>query len=449
MIRRLRRNINLMVFLSLFVIIVCFVLGINWYNWHTLVNQADQTLDILVMNRGMRPVHEQNDSDGKPEMQNGVMETPPGPPPMDTDGTEERGEGAGNGSHQSGKTPGGPPSFSQESIAGLSNYYTIVFNENGEVQSWSSDRSDLYSEEQIEELSRQILASGTQKGRIGTQFFQLTQTEASSSMAVVLDARIEIMNAQNLLWSTVILGAAAYILLCTGAYFLNRRMFIPVEEANRKQRQFVWDASHELKTPIAVISANAEVLEREIGDNEWLGYIRSELERTSELVQSLLELARTDRETTKATMQPFDLSRAVLSVALPFESTVFENGKTMETEIPDGIEMVGNSHMIQQLVMILLSNALKYSEQGGKISLQLQSKGHTRMLRVHNTGSYISPEDRERIFDRFYRADSSHSRTVEGHGLGLAIAKNIVELHDGKISVESTPETGTAFTVTL
>ncbi len=200
---------------------------------------------------------------------------------------------------------------------------------------------------------------------------------------------------------------------------------------------------------MAVISANAEVLEREIGTNEWLSYIRSEIDRTNLLVQSLLELARTEQETVQAQMTDFDLSRAVLTVALPFESTVFENGKTFEMDIQENIHYVGSQDMVQQLIVILLSNALKYGNPGGTIRITLKMHGKNRFISVFNTGSYISPEDASRIFDRFYRVDAARSREVEGHGLGLAIAKNIVTAHHGRINVHSEKDVGTTFEVIL
>ena len=338
----------------------------------------------------------------------------------------------------------GQPVSSRESIAGLSNYYTITLSDEGTVAGWTSDREDLYSDNQIEALTEQILATGQEKGHIGSQFFLITQVDANR-VIIVLDERIEVMRAEELLRNTLILGALVWLVLGAGAVLVIRGMFVPVEEAARKQKEFVWDASHELKTPIAVISANAEVLEREYGKNQWLGYIRSELERTTQLVQSLLELARTDRETTRAQMKDFDLSHAVMAVALPFESTVFENGRTMEMDIQEDLHMTGAEEMIQRLVVILLSNAVKYSEPGGTIRLGLKTRGRNRVLSVHNTGSYIAREDQTRIFDRFYRVDSAHSREVEGHGLGLAIAKNIVETHGGRIHVESSRDTGTTF----
>ena len=148
-------------------------------------------------------------------------------------------------------------------------------------------------------------------------------------------------------------------------------------------------------------------------------------------------------------MKPFDLSHALLDVVLPFESTVYEAGKILEYDIPDGIECNGNEEMIKQLAVILLSNALKYSDEGGQIRISLNARGKQREIRVFNTGNPIAPEDQEKIFDRFWRADPAHGSETGGHGLGLAIARSIVDTHHGKISVESKEGKGTTFTVTL
>ena len=156
-----------------------------------------------------------------------------------------------------------------------------------------------------------------------------------------------------------------------------------------------------------------------------------------------------DRSESKTEMKRFDLSRAVLDVTLPFESTVYEAGKALETDIPDGIDCLGDEEMIKQLTVILLSNALKYSDPGGRIEVSLKSHGRQRELRVFNTGDPIPPEDQDRIFDRFWRGDPAHGRETGGHGLGLAIAKTIVESHRGRIAVDSREGAGTAFTVTL
>jgi signal transduction histidine kinase len=297
-------------------------------------------------------------------------------------------------------------------------------------------------------MAESVRAEGKESGRIGTQFYRTAESGGQKKL-YVLDARLDFLSASNTLRSIILISAAACALLSLLAALLIRRMIRPVEEAFIRQKQFVSDASHELKTPLAVISANAEVLEQDIGENEYLGYIRSEVKRTDSLVRNLLTLARMDRNESRAEMKSFDLSHALLDVILPFESTVYEAGKTMETEIPDGITCTGNEEMIKQLAVILLSNALKYSDDGGRIRISLSAHGKQREIRVFNTGDPIDPKDREKIFDRFWRADPAHNRDTGGHGLGLAIARSIVEAHKGKILVESSEKEGTTFTVLL
>ncbi len=421
MIRRLRVRITLVVIAVLILVSAGIVLAIHLANERSIAAQAEETLSVLAENSGSRPSRPEEDRDFSGQKRK-----------------EKR-----NGQGQPPELRGG----SGES-AGLSNSYTIALNEDGSVASWSSDREDLYSDGQVAEMAESALADGKESGRIGTQFYRKICSN-EHTMLIVLDARMEFLSASNVLRSTVLIAAAACVLLSLLAWLLIRRMLQPVEEAFIRQKQFVSDASHELKTPLAVISANAEVLEQEIGENEYLGYIRSEVRRTDTLVRNLLTLARLDRSGTPAEMKRFDLGRAVLDVTLPFESTVFEAGKTMETDIPEGIECTGNEEMIKQLTVILLSNALKYSDDGGRIEVSLKARGKQRELRVFNTGTPIPPEDREKIFDRFWRGDPAHSRETGGHGLGLAIARSIVESHHGTIAVDSPESGGNAFTVTL
>ena len=417
MIQKLRRKLTLLVLGGLLLVLVGTVASINGLNWSDLVRRAEDSLQALTDNGGRRP----GAGDVSAEEQ---FLLPP------------RGESPGQ--------PGRDRSF-----ASLSNCYTILLDGTGAVVQWSSDRAELYSDEQIAELAETIWKSGAASGRQGSQFYQTAALPEGGTLAVVLDARMEVESARALLKTTVLVGVLAYLVLGLGAVVLIRRMTRPVQEAFDKQRQFVWDASHELKTPLAVISANAEVLAGEIGENEWLGYIRSEVRRTDKLVKNLLTLARMDQGTVQAERRQFDLSQAVLQVALPFESTVFEAGKTMELEVPEGLSYVGDQEMLQQLVVILLSNAVKYSDAGGTIALSLQARGEKRVLQVSNTGDGIAPEALPRIFDRFYRGDSAHNRENPGNGLGLAIAKTLVEAHKGRITAENLPDRGVRFTVVL
>jgi len=434
MIRKLRRRITLMVIAVLILVSAGIVLAIDLANGQNIASQAETTLAVLAGNSGSRP-------DGRQEP---AESAPPKP-----DGTDD-GHGPRMNRNLHGNR-GQPPELhggNKAMAAELSNSYTITLNEDGSIASWTSDRTDLYTDDQVSAMAESIQSDGRDHGRIGTQFYRKTEKDGRT-LLVVLDARLDYLSASYTLRSAIMIAAAACLLLSLLAWLLIRRMVQPVEEAFTRQKQFVSDASHELKTPLAVISANAEVLEQEIGENEYLGYILSEVRRTATLVSNLLTLARMDRNDAAVSQQRFDLSHAVLAVVLPFESTVYEAGKTMEADIPDGIDCIGSEDMVKQLVVALLSNALKYSDEGGRIAVSLRAHGKQREIRVFNTGDPILPEDQERIFDRFWRADPAHGRETGGHGLGLAIAAKIVEVHRGRIAVDSAEGKGTTFTVTL
>ncbi len=435
MIRKLRIRMTLMVIAVLVLVSAGIVLAIRLANEQSISAQAMDTLSVLTESGSLSGTKAPSDS---PESR---RETPPPKPDMEDDGNRF---GRKSGDRRGGRGQLAEIRSGREAAAaGLSNSYSITLNSDGSVASWTSDRADLYSDEQIAGIAESVLADGKDCGRIGTQFYLKT-----TDRLVVLDARLDYLSASNVLRSTILIAAASCILLSFLAWLLIRRMVRPVEDALIKQKQFVSDASHELKTPLAVISANAEVLEQEIGDNDYLGYIRSEVRRTDALVNNLLTLARMDRDGVETVMKRFDLSRAVLDVTLPFESTVYEAGKAMDSDIPEGIDCTGSEEMIKQLIVILLSNALKYSDDGGRIEISLKARGKQREIRVFNTGKAIPPENQQHIFDRFWRADPAHGRETGGHGLGLAIARTIVETHRGKITVDSC-EGGTAFTVML
>ena len=421
MIKRLQRRMTLLVIAVLILVSVGIVLVLHLSNVRNITAQAESSLSVM-----------SEDSRG-PAVPEGEERHTPG---MNRGGRRDKGQ---------------PPeirSGRDAAAAGLNNSYTITLNEDGSVASWSSARADLYTDEQVAAMAESILADGRESGRIGTQFYRKTGSEGEITL-LVLDARLDFLSASNTLRSAILVTACACVLLSLMAWLLIRRMVRPVEEAFVRQKQFVSDASHELKTPLAVISANAEVLEQEIGENEYLGYIRSEVKRTDSLVRNLLTLARMDRNEAGTEMKSFDLSHALLNVVLPFESTVYEAGKTLETDIPEGITCCGNEEMIQQLTVILLSNALKYSDEHGRIEISLTVRGKQREIRVFNTGEAIAPENREKIFDRFWRADPAHNSDTGGHGLGLAIARSIVEAHRGRITVESREGEGSTFTVML
>ncbi|MDO4345585.1 MAG: HAMP domain-containing sensor histidine kinase [Eubacteriales bacterium] len=257
------------------------------------------------------------------------------------------------------------------------------------------------------------------------------------------------------------------LLFLYAARVLARKIVRPVEEAFQKQKRFISDASHELKTPVTIINANIDLLRAEVGENKRMDYIESEGQRMSALIGSLLTLSRMSQEPLPENknipqeFRSFDLSAALLGTALSFESVAFERGIAYDVQIDDDISFTGNESQICQAAAILLDNAMKYTAGDGGVRILLNRCGsngsrgithsHPRRaicLTVANSGPEISKEDREKIFDRFYRTDESRNRASGGFGLGLSIAKSIAQRHRGEISV-SCKDGWTTFTLKL
>lgn len=243
------------------------------------------------------------------------------------------------------------------------------------------------------------------------------------------------------------------VIYLTSRYFASRSI-APVKEAFEKQRRFIADASHELKTPLTVINTNADVLLANSEDTineqaKWLHHIKSETERMKTLTNDLLYLTEMDDARTRMMHVPFNLSEAIDSVILTMEAVIFEKDLTLDYDVEPNLTFTGSSEQMKQVAMILLDNAIKYANPNGLISVALKRhQGHIE-LSVTNTGPGIPAEHLGKIFDRFYRADPSRSRQNGGYGLGLAIAKSIVEQHRGKIYAKSVPNEKTTFYVQL
>lgn len=247
---------------------------------------------------------------------------------------------------------------------------------------------------------------------------------------------------------SLVIGSAAEILIIYASRIIAKWIVDPVEETFEKQKQFISDASHELKTPLTIIQASTEILEEKPNEKKYVSNIKTETVKMNKLVNSLLELSRTDNLETKKVYSTIDLSKLVKNKSLSFESLMFENKMTLETNIEPNIKFNCDGEKIKELLGILLDNAIKYGDKNSKISVGLLRNKNEIILSVKNKGNEIPKAEREKIFERFYRVDKSRNRKEGSYGLGLAIAKNITEIHHGKIRVEC--ENGfTIFSVTF
>ena len=264
-------------------------------------------------------------------------------------------------------------------------------------------------------------------------------------------------------WQTLALtlagvGVVALAIFFVISVFFSRWALRPVKRAWEQQRQFGADASHELKTPLTVILANTSILmshpERTIASqSQWVESTQAEGERMQGLVADLLLLARLDAEETDIVKskpkERIDLSNLVEGELLQFESVAFERAIELESDVDEGIAVQGSIERLRRLVTTLLDNACKYAGDNGKVRVELHAQDGGARFIVHNTGSLISAEDLQHVFDRFYRADKARTSGAGGFGLGLSIAKEVAEEHGGTITAKSSDEEGTTFTATL
>jgi two-component system, OmpR family, sensor histidine kinase CiaH len=246
----------------------------------------------------------------------------------------------------------------------------------------------------------------------------------------------------------MLLGAAACVAVAAvGGWFLAGKSLEPVEEAFERQQTFVADASHELRTPLAVIRANAEFLQQEQPDSEEAAEILAETDRLASLVDALLALAR--GQAGSAAEQVVDLGELVTSSANAMLPLASDRKVALDVEAAPGMELRGNPDQLRQLVLILVDNALRYTPEGGRVSVDARRVDGSAVVAVQDTGIGIDPDALEHVFERFYRADDARTRAFGGAGLGLSIAEQLVTGHGGRISAVSTPGGGSTFTITI
>lgn len=419
MIRDLRKKFILVAMLSTMLVLTAIMGVVNFSNYREMLDRADEMTALLEQNDGKFPEepsrHEQDDT-----------ETPPAKPENDEK----------DKSRFSVETP-----FETR-------YFTVTVDENGEVTDCDLDRIAAVDEETAEEYTQTAQQKNKTTGFQGIYRYRVTETEDGAKY-VFLDCRREISNFRTVLVTTIsvsLLGLAAVFVLVV---IFSRMVFRPVEESIQKQKRFITDASHELKTPLTIIDANTEVMEMESGESQWTKSTRKQIQRLSGLVQQLVTLSRLDEEKGLEEKCEFNLSEAVSECVLPYESLAQTREKNLTLNIEEDITYTGDERSIRQLAGILMDNAVKYSSENGNITLTLKKKGKKIFLEVYNDAGDLPQGKLDVLFERFYRLDSSRNSGTGGSGIGLSVAKAIVQAHKGKITAENKNGRGLTITVIL
>ena len=320
-------------------------------------------------------------------------------------------------------------------------YCMLQVSKYGEIMATNGGYYDLSDEDFLQELIAVTYSSSDMQGEIPQYNLRYGRYLLQSGQRLVfVDTTSEQATLHALLRNGLLLGAASLVLFFGVSVLLARRMVRPVERAWQQQKQFVADASHELKTPLTVITTNAELLDSPDYPPETKSQLSANILTMSRqmrgLVESLLDLARLDQGRKMPEHSPVELGKLVSDAVLPFEALFFEKDLTLETQIAPDLTVHGSPAQLRQVVEILLDNAQKYADAPGTVRVTLTRQGRHARLCVADTGAPLSPEDCKNIFKRFYRLDESRSRDGS-FGLGLSIAQSIVNAHHGKIWCES------------
>ncbi len=370
------------------------VAGMNVLNYNSVVAEADAILSVLTENRGEFPK-----PDGKPNKL--------------------------------------PPSISAETPY-ESRFFSVFYDKEGEIRGVDIKRIASVDEASAKKYADKAISSGKAYGFDNGFRFALKE-EPIGTRITFLDCGRQIDSFRRFLLISVGMSLSGFLLVFALMFVLSGRIIRPIAESYEKQKRFITDAGHEIKTPLTVIDANADILEMEYGEeNESLSDIRKETKRLRTLTEELVRLSRMDESVESMRKIDFPLSEVVKDTAESFRALAAARENTLTLKISPLLSICGNDISISELVSILMENALKYSPEGSEILLTLSRSGRSILLSVRNETT--APVDRERlphVFERFYRMDSSRNSETGGHGIGLSLAESIMQAHGGKLHVSA------------
>lgn len=393
MIKKLSRKITIIIMIILMIVLAGILLAINIFNYSKNDRKVDEILTRITAPDNDKKIKYSKLEDSRPDL------------------------------------------YGDEKYYRASQFYVIEVDETEELLRVENKGNNDYSNENLYELAKKAISSGKYNGFVGDFAFRVKDTDEGRLIAFV-DNSIALEQLHSVTLYSIIFGLIGSVVLFFVSLVLTKWIVKPVSEVFDKQRQFISDASHELKTPLTIIHANIDTIEHEYGDSKYFKYVKDEISSMTGLINQLLSLAKVENTLINVTFKKFNLSRVVESASLPFDSVAFENNVNLDLKIEDGIFLNGNEEQIKQLVGILVDNAIKHTWKEKNVKVNLSEEKGKALLKVMNEGKAIPEEEIKKIFERFYRVDKARNRAEGRYGLGLAIAKAIVELHKGKIHVE-------------
>lgn len=423
MIKKLRVKFIAASMLSLALVLLVILGGINAMSYRKTVSDADAILSLLASNQGMFPQRMAPAEDGV-----------------------SRKEAPGNSSMEDGVFR--KRGFSDETPY-ESRFFSVLLDEAGQVLSTDTGKIAAVDQATAAEYAQKVWSSGQSSGFLGDYRF-IRSAEAGGIRVIFLDCGRSLSSFHTVLLASISISLLGLLAVLVLLILLSGRIVTPAAESYEKQRRFITDAGHELKTPLTIIGADADLLELEHGGSEWLSDIKCQVTRLTGLTNDLVYLSRMDEERPQLQRIEFPLSDVTEEIVQSFQGLAKAQGKTLRMDIQPLLSFTGDEKAIRQLVSILLDNAVKYSPEGGTVSVRLEKEGRFLKLAVSNTTAQPMEQDKlHLLFDRFYRLDQSRSSSTGGYGLGMSIAQSIVAVHRGKIRADSPAENVLSVLVTL
>ncbi len=331
-----------------------------------------------------------------------------------------------------------------------SRYFTVSCYQEGNYIITDMSRLQNQTDADLREVILPALRSGRETGRSGNYQYLIQWTDGGKGTAVFLNCETKFESLRGLAFLSAAACAGGILIAWLLVYLFSEKAIRPLIRNAEQQKRFITDAGHELKTPLAVISANMDAMEIETNRSEWIDSTREQLNRMKKLVSELTYLSRLDEEEMSLAREELDFSALVREEAGAFQGMAEFQGKTLETHIADGMRMIGDREALRRLVSQLCDNALKYSPEGDLIRLHARPAGKSICLTAENSLSEpMSEETLSRLFDRFYRPDASRSRESGGTGIGLSMIRAVAEKHGGQAGAERTKEGRIRFTCTF
>ena len=326
-------------------------------------------------------------------------------------------------------------------------YSTSVLLKNKTIMVLSNSLKET-TDKDILSMTQKLQKSGKRFGSIDDYIYLVRILKSGNTVYIFVNNKEALQNSKQFFIVSIFIFLLSVIVFTIISYYLSRWMIKPSEKAIKNQKIFVANISHDLKTPITIIRANADLIENEVKNKKSIKYIQQETEKLNHLVNEMLTLTRIDNTISKENFKSFNFGDSLFDVVLPFESIAYEKGIRFNINIDEVTDYFGDENNIQKLAEILIDNAMSYTAKGGIVDVDAYENSKAVTLSVTNTGEPISDEKKVEIFDRFYRESKSRERTGNHYGLGLSIANTIVKKHNGKITVESKNGKNT-FTVIL